>query len=269
MNAYTAENEEEYLGAFNNQVDTESNDKKDKAGTSNNGQGDASVSHRSEPIEKNVQCVLDVLPHLKINFVQALLSRYENADTAIAAYLEGNIPPDLSEALQDSDKNQSKLVGNVADATTVSALNTDIRITGAHIKSKPIRRKAEKSILDDKSDIKEFHTRHYEYGYVSEDDGFGKPNEYDDEYDDSYDALVESESRSFAQIIKRQQITNDLVDEVEDNDDSESADDGQPSERRDGSKDFCENPEAVRARWAQRRDAKYGKQRPPTQPSKT
>lgn len=263
MSAYTAENEEEYIGAFNNQVDAKINDKKDKAGTSNNGQGHASVSHRSEPVEENVQCVLDVLPHLEITFVQALLSRYENTDAAIAAYLEGNIPPDLSEPLQNLDTNQSNLVENVSDAMIAGGLNTDIRITGAHIKSKKIRRKAEKSILDDKSDIKEFHTRNYEYGYISEDDGYANPNQYDDEYDDSYDALVESESRSFAQIIKRQQVTNDLVDEIEDNEDSESEDD------RDGSKDFCENPEIVRARWAQHREAKYGKQRPSTQPSKT
>lgn len=230
----------------------------------------AAAAATAAPIDKDVQLVLDMLPDLAVSFVQKLLSRYENVETAIAAYLEGNIPPDLDETVAqefaDEAPPPTDSDAGISDALAACSLKDD-RLAGGHMKTKSVKRKAEKRILDDKSDIKDFHARHYEYGYVSEDDVYGNPNEYDDEYDDSYDAMAESESRSFAKIIKGQRVVNDLVDEVDD--ESESSDDaGQAAGHRDKSRDFCENPEAVRARWAQHREAKFANKRPQKAPNR-
>lgn len=278
VNAYTAENEEEYFKSFDDRTDTNGNDKKDEAGTSSSAcQGDSGkahvtgMAHATAPIDKDVQLVLDMLPDLEVGFIQKLLSRYDNVETAIAAYLEGNIPPDLDETVAQDLAAETPPATNddesIIDALVASNLNDGVRITGGHMKTKSVKRKTEKRILDDRADIKDFHERHYEYGYISEDDVFDNPNQYDDEYDDSYDAMVESETKSFAKIIRGQRVVNDLVDEVE----SESGDDdrpGQSAEQRDKTRDFCENPETIRARWAQHREAKFASKRPQKAPSK-
>lgn len=269
VNAYSAENEDEYLKSFANQIDSNGNDKKDEAGTSStamSSQCDNIIPPQAtDPIDNNVQCVLTLLPDLNVHFIQKLLSRYESVEAAVSAYLEGNIPPDLDETFQGEIESEPNAPADgVSDALEAIQLNDGTQLATAHIKTKSIRRKTEKRILDDKSDIKDFHKRHYEYGYISEEEMYSKANEYDDEYDDSYDALAESESKSFAKILRVQNVKNDLVDEVDD----ESSDDDKPSEQRDKSRDFCENPEAVRARWAQHREAKYGAKRPAKAPPK-
>ncbi|KAJ6639104.1 putative cytochrome P450 6d4, partial [Pseudolycoriella hygida] len=50
----------------------------------------------SNPNEQ-IQEVLNIFPHLTIDFVEKLLQRYESTEKAIAEYLEGNLPPDLIE----------------------------------------------------------------------------------------------------------------------------------------------------------------------------
>lgn len=267
VNAYSAENEDEYLKSFANQIDSNGNDRKDEAGTSSIGmssQGDnVTASQAAAPIDNDVQCVQALLPDLDVHFIRKLVSRYENVEAAVSAYLEGNIPPDLDETFQnDIEAEANPPNDGVSDTLGTMYLDDGTQIASAHIKTQAIKRKTEKRILDDKSEIKDFHKRNYEYGYISEDDMYGNPNEYDDEYDDSYDAMAESESKSFAKILKEQRGKNDFVDEVDD----ESSDDNQPTEQRDKSNDFCENPEAVRARWAQHREAKYANKRPSKAP---
>lgn len=206
--------------------------------------------------EIEIQNVLDVLPHLEVTFVRKLLSRYDNTESAIAAVLEGNLPPDLMQ----TDLNEDKTIEEPSKASSLASNPEDREIVNVKLKSQIVRPKAEKRFLDDKSAIKEFHARNIEHGYVD------MVDEYDDEYDDSYDAMVESESRTKS-ILKKTGAINEIVDEVDDSDDSETDDDAtETNAQRDRSKDFCENPEAVRDRWARNRDAKYANKRP-TKPS--
>lgn len=209
------------------------------------------------PTEIEVQNVLDVLPHLEVSFIRKLLVRYDNTESAIAAVLEGNLPPDLVQT--DSQITESiadegiKKCSKLMEKTTLDPEGREI----IKIKSQVIRPKAEKRFLDDKSAIKEFHMRNIEHGYVD------MVDEYDDEYDDSYEAVVESESKTM-KILKNTGAINDLVDEVGDSDESESSDEvtTEGAEHRDRNRDFCENPELIRERWARNRVAKYGNTRP-------
>lgn len=204
--------------------------------------------------EVDIQSVLDVLPHLTVEFIRKLLTRYDNTELAIAAVLEGNLPPDLMEMDLDEGKTVEKTADKEAKAMQpFSAGPEDREIVNIKLKTQVVRPKAEKRFLDDKSAIKEFHTRNIEHGYVDDD--------YDDEYDDSYDAVVESESKAMS-VLKKTGAIDVLVDEI---DDSEESDEEQHTtgEQRDKSRDFCENPELARERWARNREAKYGNKRPP------
>lgn len=251
--AYTAENES-FLETFVDQVSTET----EAAGSSaTNATGEC-----SKPIdakEKEIQKVLDVFPDLEVSFVRKLLDRYESTEQAIAAVLEGNLPPDLDDKINiDSPNEEMKPdIDSTTNALQMLGLDADTQITSKHIKSRAIKAKAEQRFLDDKSHIKEFHTRNFEYGYVDEDD------EYDDEYDDSYEALTESETKVATKILKRTGAINEIVDEVEDSEESEEETEGAAVDgSRDRGRDFCENPELVRERWARNREAKYGAKRP-------
>ncbi|XP_055298507.1 activating signal cointegrator 1 complex subunit 2 isoform X2 [Sitodiplosis mosellana] len=231
------------------------------------GSSSASGSSSSKsvgPSKIDIQNVLDVLPHLEVPFVRKLLSRYDNTESAIAAVFEGNLPPDLDDTIHlDSPTTEKKVdepIKQVTELMENHKLGTTVREI-VKIKSQVVWPKAEKRFLDDKSAIKEFHARNIEHGYVD------MPDEYDDEYDDSYDAMVESESKTM-KILKNTGAINELVDEVEDSEESESDDKKMVSgEQRDKSRDFCENPEAARERWARNREAKYGNKRaPPSRP---
>lgn len=235
---------------------------KDTSSNSTQSAASSSLSNSKTvgPSEIEIQNILDVLPHLEVPFVRKLLARYENTESAIAAVLEGNLPPDLDETIQmDSpvaDQKEDESVEQVAEMIDQNLSLDSGEIVNVKIKSQVIRPKAEKRFLDDKSAIKEFHARNIEHGYVAD--------EYDDEYDDSYDAVVESESKVM-KILKNTGAINEIVDEVEDSDDSDD-DDANTGDQRDKSRDFCENPEAVRERWARNREAKYGNRLPPPRP---
>lgn len=234
-------------------------------GASVGASGSFSTKNASDPNEMDIQNVLDVLPHLEVPFVRKLLMRYDNTESAIAAVLEGNLPPDLDDTIHlDSPTTEKKIdepVQQVTEMLEKQKLDSNDRETvNIKIKSQVVRPKAEKRFLDDKSAIKEFHARNIEHGYVD------MADEYDDEYDDSYDAVVESESKAKT-ILRNTGAINELVDEVEDSEESESEDDGPaPGEQRDRTRDFCENPEVARERWARNREAKYGNKRPPPRP---
>lgn len=203
---------------------------------------------------EDIQNVLDVLPHLTHDFIRKLLIRYDDTESAIAAVLEGNLPPDL---MQIDSQNGENKVHDIAEkhADQIGSELADREIV--KIKTQLVRPKAEKRFLDDKSAIKEFHARNIEHGYVD------MPDEYDDEYDDSYDAVVESESKALS-VLKKTGAINVLVDEIDDSDETDSNDEtNETNEGRDRSRDFCENPEVIRERWARNRQAKYGNIRPP------
>lgn len=215
----------------------------------------ANSSKPIDPIEKEVQNVLDVLPHLESDLVRKLLTRYENTELAIAAVLEGNLPPDLQtsiepEANPSAEDDLTKLVDQVT-------LEDSTRVIIKGSKTQKIRPRAEKRILDDKRHVRELQTRYTEYGYVTDDD-------YNDEYDDSYDALTESETKSVHKNLRNTGALNIVMDDVDDSDDDEEEEDNTQQfgasggDSRTASKDFCENPELIRERWARNRQAKYG-----------
>lgn len=258
VNAYTAESEERY-------VETIADQTKEGKRTSIS-QNEAGTSKQIDPMEKEIQKVLDMLPDLKVEFIRKLLSRYDSTELAIAAYLEGNIPPDLdNQIIEPSNGKQINDKATKMAAETMAAIGIDenTQITSKHIKSKAIKPKAEKRFLDDKSKIKEFHERNVTYGYVTEDEDDANLREYDDEYDDSYDAMIESESKSVARALKGNTAINEVADE--ESEESDGSNDADTSGQRDKSRDFCENPEAARERWARNRDAKYAMKRPQQQ----
>lgn len=209
-----------------------------------------------DPIQKEIQNVLDVLPHLESSFVRKLLTRYENTESAISAVLEGNLPPDLDTAvdIQLVEEIESKpSISTIQEVTNLMKqidfnIDENTKVISKERRIQAIRPKLEKRILDDKSHIKDLQERYVEYGYVTDD--------YDDEYDDSYDALTESETKSVTKNLRHSGALDSIMDDVDD--DESDSNDEEISSGRDTRNDFCENPEAVRERWAQHRQAKYG-----------
>lgn len=211
----------------------------------------ANSSKPIDPIEKEVQNVLDVLPHLDASFVRKLLTRYENTELAIAAVLEGNLPPDLDDTkgVESNPANEDDITKIVDHAPPYDADGTTRVITKSS-KMQNIRPRAEKRILDDKRHVRELQSRYTEYGYVTDDD-------YNDEYDDSYDALTESETKSVKKILRNTGALNNVMDDIDDDEDEDDNDESS-GETRNTTKDFCENPEVIRERWARNRAAKFG-----------
>uniref|UniRef100_A0A1B0GQR2 Uncharacterized protein n=1 Tax=Phlebotomus papatasi TaxID=29031 RepID=A0A1B0GQR2_PHLPP len=217
----------------------------------------------STDIEKQIRIVQDILPDLGDGFVKKLLHRYDNTELAIAAVLEGNLPPDLDAC----DKNEVYIPPdyqeNLLMETGIRRINVydgddyDVRInekprgiikTGKGFPGQP---KTAKDLLDDKSYVKELKSRYEKYSFVMEN------CDYDDEYDDSYDAITESESKKTAK--KPQSMRDVLVDEVEDDEESEDGDnDIQENQNKNNPLNFCENPEDVRARYERKRQQKFG-----------
>lgn len=211
--------------------------------------------------EQDIQKVLDVLPHLGDGYVRKILSRYDNVEQAIAAVLEGNLPPDLVEAdptepYIPADKLDTLYLEtgierlNVFDGDEFDVLVHD-KIKGVMKKGKgmPGQPKNLKEMLDDKSHIQEIKNRYQEYSNVCDD--------YDDEYDDSFDAMAESESRVKVRLTPA--MRNSLVDEFEDDDEEDEQESEELSRVPMGRKplDFCENPELVRQRYEERRQSKF------------
>lgn len=218
----------------------------------------AAAANSSKPIdliEKEVQNVLDVLPHLDASFVRKLLTRYENTELAIAAVLEGNLPPDLLDLENTIEANATveEDITKMVDQVSLYDADETTRVITKSSKMQNIRPRAEKRILDDKRHVRELQNRYTEYGYVTDDD-------YNDEYDDSYDALTESETKSVQKILRNTGALNNVMDDIDDDEDEDDNDQQLESsgESRNTSKDFCENPEVIRERWARNRQAKFG-----------
>lgn len=193
--------------------------------------------------ERELRKVLDVFPDFQREFVKKILTRYESTESAIAAILEGNLPPDLD---ANTITEENSTVRKITDLINEMDFNIDknTKIIVKSDKNKPIFREIEKRILDDKTHVAQLKNKYDELGYVSE--------EYEDEYDDSYDALAESETKSVSKLLKK---SGAVLDEIEDDEDEDSENDedsnnGNDDNTRDTSRDFCENPEAIRERRA-------------------
>lgn len=206
-----------------------------------------------DPNDNAVQCVSDVLPHLNQKVIKQLLERYESTELAISAVLEGNLPPDLQDLL-----NESTTSGGSIKETEKETKSKNMEFfgfdKGADVivkrqKGFPGQPKNLKTMLNDKSHINELRSRYEEYGLISD-------NEYDDEYDDSYDGLAASEAKTVRTIDKSKYIiASELQDDdaygAEEDDEIDNDDNEDNGGYRDRSKDFCENPEVMRDRRAQ------------------
>lgn len=118
-------------------------------------------------------------------------------------------------------------------------------------------------LLNDKSHVKNLKERYQSYGLLAEGD-----DEYDDEYDDSYDVFTETEPKIQMKIHGRmREMLPDSI-EVSESEDEEEEQSATASTNK-NSLDFCENPEAIRARRDQQYQVKMSKKhpnRPPQQP---
>lgn len=251
VQAYSSQDEEyseELLASVVAKIELE--DARDMEGAA----GGSSIA--PEPVDKHIQSVLDVLPHLQSDFVRRLLGRYESPELAIAAVLEGNLPPDLEETEDVSAVSAPvEQLAGVLDNMDFGRKGRTESVVVKSGKGFPGQPKNLKAMLDDKSHVRALKSRYQEYGLVPE-------QEYDDEYDDSYEALADNEPkavRSQGNLAAR----NFVVDEVDDDEEESDDADDDPSEReRDRNRDFCENPEAVRDRWAQSRNSKIAARYP-------
>ncbi|KAI8036013.1 activating signal cointegrator 1 complex subunit 2 [Drosophila gunungcola] len=225
-------------------------------------------------LDLEVTAVLDVLPDLGRGFIRRLLTRYENSEQAIAAILDDNLPPDLAQMDRqevyvppDPQDKLQRRTGvrhfNVHDGDRYDVLTRDqpecIIKQGKGLPGAP--RNAEQ-LLDDKRDLEQLKERYQQYAMVEETPL--ESGEYDDEYDDSYEALNEGQAPPVSLLRARLQgaasnSAYEAQDQVEDDDDEESSGSGSEAEtaKRNG-REFCENPEVIRARYQQRQMAKYG-----------
>lgn len=209
---------------------------------------------------EQIQEVLNIFPHLTTDFVEKLLQRYESTEKAIAEYLEGNLPPDLIENDSSDESSMPQRTSSITPVPSTSHADKDDKFLDQFNfadnskvivkmgKGFPGGHRNASSLLDDKSHIHSLKDRYEAYGLVVENE-----NEYDDEYDDSYDGMTESESKSHRKAVNVS-AKDFVVDEEEDDDEEENPND---ENNRDRSKDFCENPEAVRERLARNRYSKF------------
>ncbi|XP_061392484.1 activating signal cointegrator 1 complex subunit 2-like [Musca vetustissima] len=234
------------------------------------------TSATNRDLELEVTVVLDCLPHLGTGFVRRVLSRYNNAEEAISAVLENNLPPDLAEADQtevyippDPQDKIYKDTGvkhfNIFDGDKYDIMTQDnpqcIIKKGKGMPNVP---KDAAQLLDDKRDLAAIRHKYQEYSLVTEgDDEAGENDEYNDEYDDSYEALLESETRVVKSKDMKQVLANVADESEDDENESEEEDTSQKENRK--NMNFCENPEDIRARYEARRQAKWSKkgQAPP------
>uniref|UniRef100_A0A336KQ35 CSON012834 protein n=1 Tax=Culicoides sonorensis TaxID=179676 RepID=A0A336KQ35_CULSO len=226
----------------------------------------ASISESSAIQESDedakIRQILDVFPDYGDGFIRKLLARYENnAESVIGAILEGNLPPDLvnadtSEPYIPPEESQFFLDTGIKRLNIYDGDEFDV-LTNTTLDTKKIYKKGVNepkkwdTLLNDKTHVEELKTKFPQLGYVEEID-----NEYDDEYDDSYDALAESETKSVRYKPAANFVMDEVTDESSENEENEPA--SSTSNNRDKSNDFCENPEAIRARYEANRQKKYG-----------
>lgn len=216
-----------------------------------------SKSPQKSNIEEEIKKILDVFPNFGDGFVRKILARYDNISTlAISAILEGNLPPDLDSLdkaevyipldLQDKVFLETGIRRlNIFDGDEFDVMTQD-KIKGVIKSGKgfPGQPKTMNALLDDKSHIREMKGRYQEYTMVTEGD------DYDDEYDDSYDAMSENTNKNKNSYRPSAAVKGILVDEVDDDESESEEEDLRPKKNP---TEFCENPEAIRARYEQSR----------------
>lgn len=138
---------------------------------------------------------------------------------------------------------------------------------GGHVKKngKFITKKEPKSfheLLNDKSHVNDLKDRYQGYGLIAEGDD---DLEYLDEYDDSYDVFADSEPKVRMKFDgKMREMLPDTIDLPES--EEEETEPASSDVQKKNPLDFCENPEAIRARRDQQFQNKMAKKFPHRQP---
>lgn len=203
--------------------------------------------------------------YLNKSFILNCFSSVDNLDVSFKAFDEQEpfIPPEIPDKVFMATGLERS---NIYDGDKFDVLRND-EFAG-HVKKngKFITKKEPKTfheLLNDKSHVKNLKERYQSYGLLAEGDG-----EYDDEYDDSYDVFTETEPKTQMKFHGRmREMLPDAI-EVSESEDEEEESSPTASTNK-NSLDFCENPEAIRARRDQQYQAKMSKKhpnRPPQQP---
>lgn len=269
MNAYVAESESALKDLLNRIAITEDSPAHNKKAQKKIQPALAPQKQRN--VDSEIENVLEILPHLGTGFIRKLLQRYDNHEEAIAAVLEGNLPPDLSDADQTEvyippeeaavlpkiiPNNRNNIFdGDQYDVMTNDNPNCVIK-RGKGLPGGP---KNLSQMLDDKTAMNQVRQRYEEYSLITEDIDENDP-EYNDEYDDSYEALLEGEIKT-----KKTEAMKQVILDIEEESESEEENPPENNSRM----NFCENPEAIRARYEANRAAKMANKknyRPPPVP---
>lgn len=113
--------------------------------------------------------------------------------------------------------------------------------------------KTANEVLEDKSHINQLRERYQQYSLISDEND----REYDDEYDDSYEVFSATEPKIHIRGKMRDELPGDI---------SESSESEEETQKN--PLNFCENPEAIRARREQEYQARVAKKHP-NRPQKT
>lgn len=282
MNAYTAESEaalQEILNRFAITEDSPSHKTKtieeSKPSSSKDILESSKNPNKIRNVDGEIEHVLEILPHLGTGFIRKLLQRYENHEEAIAAVLEGNLPPDLMEADQNEvyiPPEESKVLldtvpeiksnrNNIFDGDKYDIMTNDNpNCIIKRSKGLPGDPRSLSQMLDDKSHVNTVRHRYEEYSLISEEIDENDP-EYNDEYDDSYEALLEGEIKT-----KKTEAMKQIIADIEEEESESEVEEEKPVENK---MNFCENPEVIRARYEAARAAKMANKkgyRPPPVP---
>lgn len=178
------------------------------------------------------------------------------------------IPPEVpDEVFAATGLERSNIYdGDEFDVMRIKEFTGIVKFQGRTISKKEPRNLND--LLNDKTQIRALQDRYQTYGMVNDLDDDENANLYDDEFDDSYDVYTENAPK----IKLNANMRNILIDEVEEESDSEdepeqasssyskpanSASSSKPQQFQRGHNDFCENPEVIRARREQAYQAKH------------
>ncbi|CAH4030227.1 unnamed protein product [Pieris brassicae] len=203
--------------------------------------------------------VKDILPHLGDGFVLKCLEYYEfQVDRVVNSVLEDT----LAEPLRKLDKDLPIIPEDPVDRkfleTGVERLNVfdgdqfdimtrdDVDLSKIHIGKRKSKYKDLKDMLNDKTDVKTRVDIYSKYNLVCDEEAL-----YSDEYDDTYDSDGIAPTKDMADDPRRPFVTPRALlntkKDVEESDESESEDE-KPSQEKSDRRDFCVNPEEMRAR---------------------
>lgn len=227
--------------------------------------------------------ILELFPNYGVGYIRKLLAFYDNSsENVISKILEGSldesftgcdeqepfIPPEVPDKvfLATGIERSNIYDGDKFDVMRNDEFGGEVKKNGKFITKK--EPKTYHDLLNDKSHVTNLKERYQSYGLVTE-GADGEDREYDDEYDDSYEVFAETEPKMRVRLNPRMREmlpdTMDLPESEEEEDEPEPAQSNAPKKNV---LDFCENPEAIRARREQQYQQKLAKKfphRPPPQ----